>query len=91
MNINNLLEVQSTNQYFIVNDKQNELNNEGLIFQTTIQTLSDSKIFDLDKEYMSEDDSLDSYIKKNNINNNKQYRNDINIEKVNEYFFREKK
>ena len=83
MNINNLLEVQSTNQYFIVNDKKNELNNEGLIFQTTIQTLSDSKIFDLAKEYMSEDDSLDSYIKKNNINSNKQYRSDINIEKVN--------
>ena len=85
MNINNLLEVQSTNQYFIVNDKKNELNNEGLIFQTTIQTLSDSKIFDLAKEYMSEDDSLDSYIKKNNINSNKQYKSDINIEKVNDH------
>jgi hypothetical protein len=71
MNINKLLEVQSTNQYFIVNNKKNELNNEGLIFQTTIQTLSDSKIFDLAKGYMSEDDSLDSYIKKNNINSNK--------------------
>ena len=85
MNVNKLLEVQSTNQYFIVNDKKNELNNEGLIFQTTIQTLSDSKIFDLAKEYMSEDDSLDSYIKKNNINSNKQYRFDVNIEKVEEH------
>ena len=34
---------------------------------------------------MSEDDSLDSYIKKNNINSNKQYRSDINIEKVNDH------
>ncbi len=81
ININKLLEVQSTNQYYIINDKNknDELKNEGLVFQTTIQTLSDSKIFDLAKEYMSEDDSLENYKVKNNINSQKQYSNDVNI------------
>ena len=81
ININKLLEVQSTNQYYIINNKNknDELKNEGLVFQTTIQTLSDSKIFDLAKEYMSEDDSLENYKAKNNINSQKQYSNDVNI------------
>ena len=79
----NKFEMQSTNQYYIINELNEEPKN-GLNFETTIQTLSDSKIFDLAKEYMSEDDSLESYRKKNIISNRKKYCSSIyNLENNN--------
>ena len=60
----NKLEVQSTNSYYILNDKIEELKNANIFFQTTLQTLNDSKIFDLAKECISQDDSLENYRKK---------------------------
>ena len=81
---NNKYEIESTNQYYIINEKNEDLKNNGLNFETTIQTLSDSKIFDLAKEYISEDDSLESYRKKNIISNRKKSCSSIyNIENNN--------
>lgn len=60
------LKIQSTNEYFILNDKKEDFN-----FHTTIQTLSDSKILDLANDYMSEDNSLESYKKTGIIYNKK--------------------
>ena len=68
---NNQLAVQSTNEYYLIKDK-NEL-----IFQTTIQTLSDSKILDLANDYISEDDSLESYRKKSVIYSKKHLDNEM--------------
>ena len=70
-NNRNKLEMQSINEYYILNNNNEGLKNEGLIFQTTIQTLSDSKIFDLANDCMSKDDSLESYRKKSVIYNKK--------------------
>ena len=67
-NNKNQLEMQSTNEYYILNENNYNLKND-LIFQTTIQTLNDSEIFNLANDYMSIDNSLDSYKKKSVIYN----------------------
>ena len=56
----NNFEMQSINEYSIINDS-NILDNEILNIQTTLQTLNDSKILDLANNYISEDDSLEGY------------------------------
>ena len=56
----NNFEMQSINEYSIINDSIN-LGNEILNIQTTLQTLNDSKILDLANNYISEDDSLEGY------------------------------
>ena len=74
MNNMNKLEMQSTNDYCIINDRSDRIDDfkfEGLNFQTSIQTLSDSKILDLANDYMSVDDSLESYRKKSVLYNKK--------------------
>ncbi len=65
---NNKLEIQGINEYSIINDL-NLLDNEFLNLQTTLQTLTDSKILDLANNYISEDDSLERYKRYNNIYN----------------------
>ena len=67
---NNKLEIQGINEYSIINDL-NLLDNEFLNLQTTLQTLTDSKILDLANNYISEDDSLERYKRYNNIHNKK--------------------
>ena len=59
----NNFEIQSINEYSIINDSDN-LANENLNIQTTLQTLNDSKILDLANNYISEDDSLERYKRK---------------------------
>jgi len=59
----NNFEMQSINEYSIINDSDN-LANENLNIQTTLQTLNDSKILDLANNYISEDDSLERYKRK---------------------------
>ena len=66
----NNFEIQSINEYSIINDSDN-LANENLNIQTTLQTLNDSKILDLANNYISEDDSLERYKRYNNIHNKK--------------------
>jgi hypothetical protein len=56
-------EVQNINEYSIINDSNN-LDNEILNIQTTLQTLTDSKIYDLANNYISDDDSLEGYKRK---------------------------
>ena len=56
----NNFEMQSINEYSIINDS-NILDNEIVNIQTTLQTLNDSKILDLANNYISEDDSLEVY------------------------------
>ena len=65
----NKLEMQSIREYYTLKEKKDNLKNEFLIFETTIQTLSDSKILDLAEDYMSKDNSLDSYVKKSVLYN----------------------
>ena len=65
----NKLEMQSIREYYTLKEKKDNLKNEFLIFETTIQTLSDSKILDLAEDYMSKDNSLDSYMKKSVLYN----------------------
>ena len=67
---NNKLEIQGINEYSIINDL-NLLDNEFLNLQTTLQTLTDSKILDLANNYISEDDSLEMYKRNNDIYNKK--------------------
>ena len=59
----NNFEMQSINEYSIINDFDN-LGNENLNIQTTLQTLNDSKILNLADNYISEDDSLEGYKRK---------------------------
>ena len=66
---NNKLEIQGISGYSIINDS-NLLGNDILNFQTTLQTLTDSKLLDLANNYISEDDSLELY-KRNTGNFNK--------------------
>ena len=64
------LEIQGINEYSIISD----LNFSGkdiLNLQTTLQTLTDSKILDLANNYISEDDSLEQYKRNTGINNKK--------------------
>ena len=61
-----IFEMQSINEYSIINDSVN-LDNENLNLQTTLQTLNDSKILDLANNYISEDDSLEGYKRKAGI------------------------
>jgi hypothetical protein len=56
----NNFEMQSINEYSIINDS-NILDNEIVNIQTTLQTLNDSKILDLANNYISEDESLEGY------------------------------
>ena len=62
----NHLEIQGINEYSITNNL-NILDNEFLNLQTTLQTLTDSKILDLANNYISDDDSLDQYNRNNGI------------------------
>ena len=57
---NNKLEIQGINEYSILNNCNN-FDNEILNFNTTLQTLTDSKILNLANNYISEDDSLERY------------------------------
>ena len=59
----NNFEMQSINEYSIINDFDN-LGNENLNIQTTLQTLNDSNILNLADNYISEDDSLEGYKRK---------------------------
>ena len=59
-------EVQNINEYSIINDSNN-LDNEILNIQTTLQTLTDSKIYDLANNYISDDDSLEQYNRNNGV------------------------
>ena len=70
-NNTNKLEMQSTNDYCIINDRSDDLKIDGSLFKTTIQTINDSKIFELANNYISQDDSLESYRKKSIIYNKK--------------------
>ena len=54
------LEIQGINEYSIINDLNN-LDNEIFNIQTTLQTLTDSKILDLANNYIPIDDSLEVY------------------------------
>lgn len=62
----NHLEIQGTNEYSITNNL-NILDKDLLNLQTTLQTLTDSKILDLANNYISEDDSLELFNKNNGI------------------------
>ena len=61
-------EMQSINEYSIINDFNN-LDNELLNLQTSLQTLTDSKILNLANKYIPDDDSLESYKRKIGIDN----------------------
>lgn len=74
VNMNNInqFEVQSVHGYNIMNHKNNDVKNGNYNVQTTLQTLTDSKILELANKYVSqEDDSLESYRKKSLIYNKK--------------------
>ena len=57
---NNKLEIQGINEYSILNNCNN-FDNEIFNLNTTLQTLTDSKILNLANNYISEDDSLERY------------------------------
>jgi hypothetical protein len=60
----NQFEVQTMQEYNIINHKIEDIKNVNYNVQTTLQTLTDSKILELASKYVSqEDDSLDSYRK----------------------------
>ena len=63
-----VFEMQSINEYSIINDF-NSLESELLNLQTSLQTLTDSKILDLANKYISDDDSLEGYKRKIGIDN----------------------
>ena len=62
---NNNFEIQSINEYSIINDLDNDIFN----LQTTLQTLTDSKLLEMANNYVSEDDSLIRYKRKVGIYN----------------------
>ena len=62
------IELHSANKNNILNDK-----NEFINIQTTLQTLSDCKIFELANNYITEDNSLESYRKKSVVYNKKHF------------------
>ena len=66
----NHLKIQGLNEYSITNNL-NILDKDLLNLQTTLQTLTDSKILDLANNYISEDDSLEQYNRNNGIYKNK--------------------
>jgi hypothetical protein len=68
----NQFEVQSMHEYNIINHRDEDVKNGNYNVQTTLQTLTDSKILELASKYVSqEDDSLDSYRKKCLVYNKK--------------------
>ena len=68
----NQFEVQSIHEYNILNHRDEDVKNGNYNVQTTLQTLTDSKILELASKYVSqEDDSLDSYRKKCLVYNKK--------------------
>ena len=67
-------EVQSSNEYFILNDKNEDLKKNDYNGQTTIQTLNDSKLLKLAENIIPEDDSLDSFRKKSLLYNKRHFR-----------------
>lgn len=68
----NQFEVQSMHEYNIINHRDENVKNGNYNVQTTLQTLTDSKILELASKYVSqEDDSLDSYRKKCLVYNKK--------------------
>ena len=66
----NILEIQNINEYSIINN-ENYNDISMLNLQTTLQTLTDSKILDLANNYISDDDSLEGYKRKAGIYNKK--------------------
>lgn len=68
----NQFEAQSIHEYNILNHRDEDAKNGNYNVQTTLQTLTDSKILELASKYVSqEDDSLDSYRKKCLVYNKK--------------------
>ena len=65
-----ILEIQNINEYSIINN-ENYNDISALNLQTTLQTLTDSKILDLANNYISDDDSLEGYKRKAGIYNKK--------------------
>ena len=68
----NQFEIQLMHEYNFINHKNEDAKNGNYNVQTTLQTLTDSKILELASKYVSqEDDSLDSYRKKCLVYNKK--------------------